>query len=152
MEVADDTIVAATVVLTDSAIQLQAFATIWREGIWDPVRREIADGIERQGGVTEESDGPLGRELCAQVPVALPDGGSGYQVVRFVGVDGPRWFLRGVISGRAAVEPQTEIAGVLERLFRDTVVVRGTRVSASRDPIVLELPEGASLSQGPETG
>ncbi|WDV34300.1 DUF3710 domain-containing protein [Streptomyces sp. AD16] len=61
--------------------------------------------------------------MRAQVPVQLPDGKSGYQVVRFVGVDGPRWFLRGVISGQGAVQPQA--AGLLEQIFQDTVVVRG---------------------------
>lgn len=38
VEVAGDAIVAATVVLRDSAIQLQAFAAPRREGLWDEVR------------------------------------------------------------------------------------------------------------------
>ncbi|CAL9423156.1 hypothetical protein SUDANB9_01891 [Streptomyces sp. enrichment culture] len=141
VEVADDVIVAATVVLRDSAIQLQAFAAPRGEGIWSEVREEIASGITRQGGIVDEVQGPLGRELQAQVPVQLPDGGDGYQEVRFVGVDGPRWFLRGVISGRGAVQPQA--AGLLEQLFRDTVVVRGEGPMAPRDPIALRLPPGA---------
>ena len=99
VEVAGDAIVAATVVLQDSAVQLQAFAAPKREGIWGEVREEIASGITQQGGVIDEVEGPLGWELRAQVPVQLPDGTDGVQVVRFVGVDGPRWFLRGVISG-----------------------------------------------------
>ncbi|MBO8201285.1 DUF3710 domain-containing protein [Streptomyces smyrnaeus] len=143
VEVAGDAIVAATVVLQDSAIQLQAFAAPKREGIWDEVREEIASGITQQGGVIDEVDGPLGWELRAQVPVQLPDGTGGVQVVRFVGVDGPRWFLRGVISGQGAVQPQA--AGVLEQIFRDTVVVRGDGPMAPRDPIVLKLPEDAQM-------
>ncbi|MGP3986779.1 DUF3710 domain-containing protein [Streptomyces sp. 3N207] len=143
VEVAGDAIVAATVVLQDSAVQLQAFAAPKREGIWDEVREEIASGITQQGGVIDEVDGPLGWELRAQVPVQLPDGTGGVQVVRFVGVDGPRWFLRGVISGQGAVQPQA--AGVLEQIFRDTVVVRGDGPMAPRDPIVLKLPEDAQM-------
>ncbi|TQE25346.1 DUF3710 domain-containing protein [Streptomyces ipomoeae] len=143
VEVAGDAIVAATVVLHDSAVQLQAFAAPKREGIWGEVREEIASGITQQGGVIDEVEGPLGWELRAQVPVQLPDGTGGFQVVRFVGVDGPRWFLRGVISGRGAVEPQT--AGVLESIFRDTVVVRGDGPMAPRDPIVLKLPNDAQM-------
>ncbi|GGZ36921.1 DUF3710 domain-containing protein [Streptomyces poonensis] len=143
VEVAGDAIVAATVVLRESAIQLQAFAAPKREGIWGEVREEIATGITQQGGVIEEVEGPLGWELRAQVPVQLPDGTGGFQVVRFVGVDGPRWFLRGVISGRGAVEPQT--AGLLEQIFRDTVVVRGEGPMAPRDPIVLKLPNDAQM-------
>ncbi|MEU5832987.1 DUF3710 domain-containing protein [Streptomyces diacarni] len=143
VEVAGDAIVAATVVLQDSAVQLQAFAAPKREGIWDEVREEIASGITQQGGVIDAVDGPLGWELRAQVPVQLPDGTGGVQVVRFVGVDGPRWFLRGVISGQGAVQP--EAAGVLEQIFRDAVVVRGEGPMAPRDPIVLKLPQDAQM-------
>ncbi|TDC73553.1 DUF3710 domain-containing protein [Streptomyces hainanensis] len=143
VEVAGDAIVAATVVLKDSAVQLQAFAAPKREGIWGEVREEIASGITQQGGVIEEIEGPLGWELRARVPVQLPDGKRGMQVVRFVGVDGPRWFLRGVISGQGAVQPQA--AGVLEQIFRDAVVVRGEGPMAPRDPIVLKLPQDAQM-------
>ncbi|WP_030680274.1 DUF3710 domain-containing protein [Streptomyces sp. NRRL B-1347] len=143
VEVAGDAIVAATVVLQDSAIQLQGFAAPKREGIWGEVREEIASGITQQGGVIDEVEGPLGWELRAQVPVQLPDGTGGFQVVRFVGVDGPRWFLRGVISGQGAVQPQA--AGLLEQIFRDTVVVRGEGPMAPRDPIVLKLPDDAQM-------
>ncbi|MYU53214.1 DUF3710 domain-containing protein [Streptomyces kasugaensis] len=143
VEVAGDAIVAATVVLQDSAVQLQAFAAPKNEGIWGEVREEIAAGITQQGGVIDEVEGPLGWELRAQVPVQLPDGTNGVQVVRFVGVDGPRWFLRGVISGQGAVQPQA--AGVLEQIFLDSVVVRGDAPMAPRDPIVLKLPDDAQM-------
>ncbi|MFR9724615.1 DUF3710 domain-containing protein [Streptomyces sp. MS19] len=143
VEVAGDAIVAATVVLKDSAVQLQAFAAPKREGIWGEVREEIAGGITKQGGTIDEIEGPLGWELRAQVPVQLPDGKRGLQVVRFVGVDGPRWFLRGVISGQGAVQPQA--AGLLEQIFRDTVVARGDSPMAPRDPIVLKLPQDAQM-------
>jgi hypothetical protein len=143
VEVAGDAIVAATVVLQDSAVQLQAFAAPKREGIWGEVRGEIAAGITRQGGVVDEVEGPLGWELRAQVPVQLPDGTNGVQLVRFIGVDGPRWFLRGVISGQGAVQPQA--AGLLEQIFRDTVVVRGEGPMAPRDPITLKLPDDAQM-------
>ena len=143
VEVAGDAIVAATLVLGNSAIQLQAFAAPKSEGIWGEVRREIASGITQQGGVVDEEEGPLGWGLRAQVPVQLPDGTHGVQLVRFVGCDGPRWFLRGVISGQAAVQPES--AGVLEQVFRETVVVRGDAPMAPRDPIVLKLPDGGEM-------
>ncbi|MEU3961786.1 DUF3710 domain-containing protein [Streptomyces buecherae] len=143
VEVAGDSIVAATVVLRDSAVQLQGFAAPKNEGIWREVREEIASGITQQGGVIDEVEGPLGWELRAQVPVQLPDGTNGVQLVRFVGVDGPRWFLRGVISGQGAVQP--EAAGLLEQIVRDTVVVRGDSPMAPRDPIVLKLPDDAQM-------
>ncbi|MBP0457832.1 DUF3710 domain-containing protein [Streptomyces montanisoli] len=143
VEVAGDAIVAATVVLNDSAVQLQAFAAPKKEGIWGEVREEIATGITQQGGIIDEVEGPLGWELRAQVPVQLPDGTGGVQLVRFVGVDGPRWFLRGVISGQGAAQPET--AGLLEQVFKDTVIVRGEGPMAPRDPIVLKLPNDAQM-------
>ncbi len=143
VEVAGDAIVAATLVLGNSAVQLQAFAAPKSEGIWGEVREEIAAGITAQGGLVEEEEGPLGWHLRAQVPVQLPDGTNGVQLVRFVGCDGPRWFLRGVISGQAAVQPES--ASVLEQVFRQTVVVRGETPMAPRDPIVLKLPEDAQM-------
>ncbi|MFE9427286.1 DUF3710 domain-containing protein [Kitasatospora sp. NPDC006697] len=143
VEVAGEAIVAATLVLGNSAIQLQAFAAPKSEGIWSEVREEIAGGITSQGGRVEEEEGTLGWHLRAQVPVQLPDGTQGVQLVRFVGCDGPRWFLRGVISGQAAVQP--EAAAVLEQVFRQTVVVRGEAPMAPRDPIVLKLPEDAQM-------
>ena len=44
------------------------------------------------------------------------------RLARFIGVDGPRWFLRGVIAGEAAVDPAA--AAQVEDLFRSIVVVR----------------------------
>lgn len=143
VEVAGDAIVAATVVLRDSAIQLQAFAAPKKEGIWGEVREEIASGITKQGGIIDEVEGPLGWELRAQVPVQLPDGKNGVQLVRFVGVDGPRWFLRGVISGQGAVQPQAmrppgaDLPGHRGRPWRGS--------DGPRDPIVLKLPNDAQM-------
>jgi hypothetical protein len=91
----------------------------------------------------DEEETALGWGLRARVPVQLPDGTQGVQLVRFVGCDGPRWFLRGVISGQAAM--QDDAAAVLEQVFRQTVVVRGEGPMAPRDPIVLRLPEDAQM-------
>jgi len=134
-------VMAITVVLEQSAIQLQAFAAPRSEGIWSEVRAEIAREVTKQGGVIDRGVGPFGPELRARVPVKLPDGSEGVQVVRFLGADGPRWFLRAVISGQAAVQP--EAAAVVEQVFRQTVVARGTEAMAPRDPIPLRLPAQA---------
>ncbi len=146
VEVQDDEVVAVTAVVGPSAIQLQPFAAPRTEGIWDEVRTEIAASITQQGGLVDETEGPLGVELRAQVPVQLQDGTQGAQVLRFVGCDGSRWFLRGVISGQAAAQPET--AGAVEEIFRGTVVVRGGDPMAPRDPIPLRLPEAAAEGPG----
>ncbi|MGB4135503.1 MAG: DUF3710 domain-containing protein, partial [Microbacterium sp.] len=58
---------------------------------------------------------------------------------RFVGVDGPRWFLRGVIGGDAASDPAA--AEQVEDLFRSIVVVRGATPMPPRDLIPLKMPQ-----------
>jgi len=131
-------VVAVTLVLGDGALQVQPFAAPRSEGIWDEVRDEIRAGITQQGGVADEVDGPFGPELRTRVPVRAADGSSSVQPARFLGVEGPRWFLRGVLTGRPAVEPAAD-AELLE-VFRDIVVVRGEGPMAPRDPIPLRLP------------
>jgi hypothetical protein len=79
-----------------SELQLQAFAAPKRSGLWDEVRAEIATEIAGTGGQSAERTGPFGTELVAQVPAEQGQPASGVRPIRFVGVDGPRWFLRGL--------------------------------------------------------
>ncbi|MEE6286552.1 DUF3710 domain-containing protein [Georgenia sp. MJ173] len=131
-------VVATSISVAGSALQVQAFAAPRTQGLWDELRPEIAASVEKQGGTADEVDGPFGRELLARLPVTTPEGRSGHRPARFLGVDGPRWFLRGVISGRAAIDP--DAAARLEELFADVVVVRGTEPRAPRDVLHLTLP------------
>jgi len=140
--------ITATVISGQSAVQLQAFAAPRSEGIWTEVRAEISAEISKQGGTVDQRKGPFGIELRAQVPVQGPDGSRGVQLVRFIGVDGPRWFLRGVISGQGAVQPQE--ARAIEHVFRDTVVNRGQTPMAPRDMIPLQLPTEALSQVAPD--
>jgi Protein of unknown function (DUF3710) len=134
-------VIAATVQLGGSAVQLQAFAAPRTQGIWDEIRREIASSVTRQGGTADEMPGSFGRELLARVPTRTPDGRTTHQPARFVGIDGPRWFLRAVFHGEAAY--QADQATDLESLVREVVVVRGTEAMAPRELLTLRLPEGA---------
>jgi hypothetical protein len=131
-------VVAVTMVYGDGALQLQPFAAPRTEGIWDEVRAEIRASVTQQGGTADEVDGPMGPELRTKVPVRAQDGSSSVQPARFLGIDGPRWFLRAVITGRPAVEPGND--DVLLELFREVVVVRGPGAMAPREPIPLTLP------------
>jgi hypothetical protein len=63
-------------------------------------------------------------------------------VARFIGVDGPRWFLRGVFGGEAALN--REAAAGLEELFRKIVVIRGDNPMPPRDLLQLRLPKDAA--------
>jgi hypothetical protein len=145
---AQQKVVGATLRAGESMLQVGAFAAPRAGGIWDDVRADIATGASGQGASLKEVEGPFGTELVGTVLAAPPaqPGRPAPQPVRrptrFLGVDGPRWFLRGVISGPAAEDPAT--AAPLEKAFREIVVVRGTAPMPVRDPLPLTLPPQAA--------
>lgn len=144
--------VAISVVLGDTSLQLQAFAAPRSEGIWGEVRQEIAEGIRRSQGKAREADGPFGRELRAVVPVQGPPDAPPTQDVRFIGVDGPRWFLRGLVSGAGGADPAK--AEAVEQVFAAVAVRRGGHAAPPREPLPLSIPEESGLlsQEPPETG
>ncbi|NEM90264.1 DUF3710 domain-containing protein [Galbitalea soli] len=118
-----------------STLQVQPFAAPRSSGLWTEIRRQIVDQIHKQGGTTRTAEGPFGPEVLAEIPAGA---GQPSRLVRFVGVDGPRWFLRGVISGDGTVDPAA--AAQIEDLFRSVVVVRGGTPMPPRDLIPLHMP------------
>jgi hypothetical protein len=139
---------AVLLMLDDSALELRAFAAPKTSGIWDEVRQEIAGEAARMGGTATETDGPFGTELVLVVPVEDPEGQVFSQTSRVIGVDGPRWLLRGTILGRAAVEP--DAAEPMEATLRNTVVVRGNEPMAVRESLPLQMPPGAQPNEPEE--
>jgi hypothetical protein len=128
-----------------STLQVQPFAAPRTSGLWHEIREQIADQISKQGGRTTPTVGPFGPELLAEIPATVPGQPGSTRLARFIGVDGPRWFLRGVIAGEAAVNPQA--AAQVEDLFRSIVVVRGKTPMPPRDLIPLQMPASATPGQ-----
>ena len=125
----------------ESEVQIQAFAAARRSSLWDDIRVEIAAEVDSAGGRSHESTGPFGTELIAEVPAEPGQPASGMRMVRFVGVDGPRWFLRGLFTGPAA--GGGDPAGLLEEVFSQVVVVRGEHPVPPREILELQLPPEA---------
>jgi hypothetical protein len=137
-------VVAATLAMPEGSMQLGVFAAPRNEGIWDEVRAEIAESLNAQRrSATAEKEGPFGIELHGAVP---GDGGRGSVPVRFIGVDGPRWFLRALLAGPVAAD--AEKAAIFEDALRQVVVVRGSEPLPVRDPVPLQLPSGVELPTG----
>ena len=131
-----------------STLQVQPFAAPRSSGLWHEIRAQIADQIGKQGGTTTLREGPFGPELVAEIPVAAGQGADGSsRLARFIGVDGPRWFLRGVIAGEGAVNP--DAASEIEDLFRSIVVVRGSAPMPPRDLIPLRMPATPAAAAEP---
>jgi hypothetical protein len=141
-------VIAASLRTGESLLQVSVFAAPRAGGIWDSVREDLAKSASGQGGSLREVEGPFGPELAGSIvatPPATPGQPSPQPVrrpARFLGVDGPRWFLRGMISGPAAGSP--EAAAGLEEAFRAIVVVRGTEPMPVREQLPLTLPAEAA--------
>jgi len=139
----NERVIAATAVTGDGQLQLQAFAAPRNGSLWDEVRAEIVAGILSAGGTVTEVVGPFGNELVAEVPG--DDASAGLQPARFLGADGRRWFLRGVLSGSAARPGDT--ADLLEQVYAGTHVVRGDQAMAPRDLLPLRMPADAPTGE-----
>ncbi|MBO0804995.1 MAG: DUF3710 domain-containing protein [Nocardiopsaceae bacterium] len=126
----------------DNAMQVQAFAAPKSGRLWDEIRTEHVSEIANAGGTCEEREGPFGAELLASVPIQPGQPQAGMAPLRFVGVDGRRWFLQAVFSGQAAVDRGAAIP--LEGLLREVVVVRGDHPVPPRDMLELRLPADAA--------
>ena len=134
-------VVAATLVHRESALQLNVFAAPRRDGIWAEVRTEIKDALNSGGGQATEVTGAFGVELRASVPTEVPGQGVALAPARFLGVDGPRWFLRGLVTGPAA-EEDAQLGPLLDA-FRQVAVDRGSEAMVVREALPLRLPADA---------
>ena len=129
---------AAVLVLAGSTLELRAFAAPRTTGIWDELREDIVAELDRAGARFEVEEGEHGPEILAHVPVRTPDGRDGTVAARFIGVDGPRWFLRGVLQGPAATDEAA--SRVLREVFADIVVVRDGAARPPREILPLHAP------------
>ncbi|MBU8859606.1 MULTISPECIES: DUF3710 domain-containing protein [unclassified Micromonospora] len=127
-----------------NALQLGVFAAPRSEGIWDEVREEIRQSLVSDGATAQEVEGERGPELRARV--RTPDGPTD---LRFVGVDGPRWMVRGVFQGAAATDPAA--AGPLAACLDGLVVDRGHEAKPVREPLPLRLPREVAEQQAADS-
>lgn len=140
-------VVAVTLDHADSKLQLMVFAAPRSEGIWSEVRAAIVQNVEAQGGSVEEGYGPVGIELRAKLPLVDDQGRpAGYRMARFIGFDGPRWCLRGTVSGAALTDQNA--AAAIHDLFRSVVVHRGDTPLPPSEALPLIVPAGSVLPPG----
>jgi hypothetical protein len=119
----------------DSALQLAVFAAPRTEAIWGEARADIKSSLFNDGVAVEEEDGEYGTELRARVRTP-----EGMNDLRFVGIDGPRWMIRAIYQGPAAVDPSTA-AGPLAECLRNVVVDRGREAMPALEALPLRLPK-----------
>src|SRR3712207_329294 len=150
LQVAEETsqIISAMLVKEDSALELGAFAAPRSGGLWAELRDEFIASTTESGGSVTLAEGPFGVELRRLQPVTTPDGQQGYQPSRMWVVEGPRWLLRGIIYGRAALSEGVD--GPVEPLisaFRQVIVRRDDQAMAPGDLLPLQLPTDLTAQQ-----
>lgn len=139
----DSTVIGSAVLMTeDAGLELRAFAATRSGGMWEEIRADLIEEVEKLGGQYEVVEGAFGTELQIRVPV--PDSDELFQPSRILGLEGPRWFLRATLLGQAGLNPSDE--GILMDALRNTIVVRGNLAMPPRDPLVITLPANAVLA------
>ncbi|MFU0573083.1 DUF3710 domain-containing protein [Gardnerella vaginalis] len=126
-------VIGATVTYGSSSVEVEAFAAPKSTGIWNEVCKDLLDGNSQAC----TAQGEFGTELLLPVKV-----GEKSITTRIVGVDGPRWMLRGVFSGPAATElaENNNETKQLDEWFKGIVVNRGEEPLAPRDLIPMHEP------------
>lgn len=134
---------AVHVVVPNAQLTVTAYAAPRSGGLWEEVCGELAEQLRSDGATVHSVVGEWGQELVASL---------GAVSLRFVGVDGPRWMLRGVAAGppdRAELS-----AHALREMISGSVVVRGTQPMPVRTPLPIELPEAIAehIAQAQDDG
>jgi hypothetical protein len=124
---------AVHVVTEPGQVTVSAYAAPRSGGLWKDVGNELAEQLRQDGAKVTIGMGEWGIELSAIV---------GEVALRFVGVDGPRWMLRGVIAGPQTLAAQAP--GVLLEIVRRTIVDRGEAPMPVRTPLTITLPDAVA--------
>jgi len=74
----------------DGALELRAFAAPRGGDLWGEIRPRLAADYAQRGGTATEREGRFGTELMCQLTVRTPDGRTGTQPSRVIGVNGAR--------------------------------------------------------------
>ncbi|MBI0143954.1 DUF3710 domain-containing protein [Bifidobacterium sp. W8116] len=130
-------VLGATITYKSSSLELEPFAAPKSLGLWDEVRADLL----KANPSCKEVDGVFGKELTLPVKVKGKN-----LLTRVVGIDGPRWMLRGIFSGPAAKGGKEK--DVLDGYLADLVVVRGDEPLAPRDLVPMHAPVTPNQRRG----
>ncbi|MGB3773228.1 MAG: DUF3710 domain-containing protein [Rhodococcus sp. (in: high G+C Gram-positive bacteria)] len=124
---------AVHIVTPHGRITVAAFSAPKSPGQWRDVASELADTLRRDNASVSVETGPWGREVV---------GSTGGADLRFIGVDGYRWMIRGVATGPSgSVDAQSPLVEQARAVVAGTIVDRGTDPHPIRTPLPITLPE-----------
>lgn len=134
---------AVHVITLNGQFTVNAYAAPRSGGLWEEVCGELATQLRGDGAAVHSEAGDWGQELVAAL---------GQVSLRFIGVNGSRWMLRGVVAGPP--DRARASAAALRDMLRDTIVVRGPLPMPVRTPLPIDLPEAIAehIAQAQEQG
>jgi hypothetical protein len=124
----------AWMVTSNGRYNVTAYAAPKAGSLWREVVTEVAESLRKEAAEVSIEDGPWGREVVGRMT-----NGPEPVVMRFVGVDGYRWMVRGAAVG--SPENAEAIAADLRIALSDTVVRRGDTPQPVRNMLPLQLSE-----------
>ncbi|WP_158600633.1 DUF3710 domain-containing protein [Tessaracoccus antarcticus] len=125
-----------------SAMEVAVFAGPTRSSMLGEIREEIIKATEEADGKVELVQGPFGAELRRRLPVTTPDGKPATHLSRTWLCQGPGWVLRGVVMGKAALEPDNQDADLaMWEFFTNLVVRRGPEPAVPGSVLLMEIPQ-----------
>lgn len=124
----------AWMVTSSGRYNVTAYAAPKAGSLWREVVTEVADSLRKEAAEVSIQDGPWGREVVGHMT-----NGPEPVVMRFIGVDGYRWMVRGAAVG--SPENAEAIARELRDALSDTVVRRGDTPQPVRNMLPLQLSE-----------
>ncbi|QPK94653.1 DUF3710 domain-containing protein [Actinomyces sp. zg-332] len=128
-----------TLVLEESALNLMVLSDSKSGGLWAELLELLSEDFNSQSANPIETAGRYGREIVATVTASTPDGRKGTEKMRFIGVEGPRWVLRAIVTGKAMHDEETE--KIIENVFEKVIVDRGENPIPPGEILLLDLPE-----------
>lgn len=134
-------ILAVTLTHAGSSMQLSLLAASSDQPLWDEVRASIS-----QGKTPKQIDTRFGKGVA--VEVGLPNGSI--VPTKIMGIDGPRWMLRAIVTGDAA--QGGEQGQFFDDLLADVVVDRGETPLAPKEIIPLTAPGASEGNQDSPDG
>ena len=125
-----------------SAMEVAVFAGPTRSSMLREIRGEIISATAEAKGRVDMVEGPFGAELRRRLPVTTPEGQAATHLSRTWLCGGPGWVLRGVVMGRAALEPDNEEAdATMWEFFSNLVVRRGVQPAVPGSVLTMDVPQ-----------
>lgn len=130
--------VSVTLIQGNSVASLQAFAQARNCRLWPEVRDDIVAQLEAQHIETSTVMGRFGTEIRCVMPTQDESGAIIAQPVRFLGIEGDRWFLRVTVGGDAALFD--EVRHTFDGVLAGICVNRGTHPAPPGEALPIIMP------------